>query len=62
MYPRWVQVDGQSGTTAWSEEEERKYYSQFKNPDIPVQKHRFEIIGDPEPVKKKGRGRPRKKK
>lgn len=67
MYPKWVQAEGKSGTTAWSEEEERAYYSQFDNHGNhgnPVQKRKFEIIEEPQPVqvKKKGRGRPRKRK
>ncbi|MCK9519602.1 MAG: hypothetical protein M0R74_11345 [Dehalococcoidia bacterium] len=28
-YPKWVQVEGQPGTTAWCEEDEKKYYSAF---------------------------------
>ena len=54
MYPKWVQVMGQSGTTAWSQEEEDKYYASFKIGEVTETKN---II----PEAKKP-GRPRKAK
>jgi len=28
-YPKWVQVEGHSGTTAWCKEDEDRYYASF---------------------------------
>jgi hypothetical protein len=51
MYPKWVQADGFSGTTAWCKEDEDKYYASIRTPKVTVS----------EPVTaKKGPGRPRK--